>query len=45
MTKQTTLVVIGALRVKGKGTLNAMYVLKYPALTNKLFGANLIKIG
>ena len=28
-----------------KGPLNAMYVLKYPALENKNSGASLIKIG
>ena len=31
--------------IKGKWPLNAMYILKYPALENKHFGANLIKIG
>ena len=31
--------------LNGKGPLNAMYILKFPALENKHFGANVIKIG
>ena len=31
--------------VNGKGTLNAMYVLEYPALENKHFDTSLFKIG